>query len=66
MTMQQTCVEGKIMDTFEKYYHEKVKVIEITTGEMWDGNRKKKEVPAQKWENEQVVEEMFYYNISGQ
>ncbi|MFT7032770.1 MAG: hypothetical protein ACJA2S_001271 [Cyclobacteriaceae bacterium] len=34
MTMQQTCVEGKIMDTFEKYYHEKVKVIEITTGEM--------------------------------
>ncbi|MFY0599906.1 MAG: nuclear transport factor 2 family protein [Cyclobacteriaceae bacterium] len=37
MEMQQMCGEGKMMEAFEKYYHEDVVVIEKATGEVRNG-----------------------------
>lgn len=113
--MQQMCGEGKMMEAFEKYYHEDVTVIEKPTGEIrkgkgaqrkaiegwfgmvkemhggglesitaneetgiacveiWvdvtfqDGNRMKmEEVAVQKWQEGQIIEEKFYYNMPSQ
>ncbi len=112
--LQQMMGQGQMMEAFEKFYHEDVKVTEMPSGEVrngkaaqraaidqWQkmvtevhggglesitaneesghaaveswidvtfaegGRMKMQEVAIQKWENGQIIEEKFYYNMPG-
>lgn len=112
--LQQMMGRGQMMEAFEKYYHDDVKVTEVPTGEVrqgkeaqrkaiegwqgsvkemhgggcdsicsdeahgvttvesWvdvtfqDGNHvKMSEVAVQKWKDDQIIDEKFYYSMPG-
>ena len=112
--LHQMMGQGQMMEVFEKFYHDDVKVTEVATGEVrqgkdaqrkaiegwqgmvkeihgggcdsicsdekngvttaetWmditfqDGNRMKmSEVAVQKWQDDQIIDEKFYYHMPG-